>query len=50
MGYEMNMLQKDWFWWHVDLTETTRMVRDHEDFITFVNLLGWKSGIRAKEE
>ena len=42
-------MQKDWFWWHGDLTETTRMFKDHEDFITFVNLLGYNSGIRPKE-
>jgi hypothetical protein len=42
-------MEKDWYWFHADLTEVTRMLNDHTDFITYVHLLGWKSGIKPSE-
>jgi len=46
MGDEMN---KEWYWYHADLIDHTRVFPDHNDFIIWVHLLGWKSGLRPEE-
>lgn len=42
-------MQKDWYFYNVDLREVQRMFEDEQDFVTWVHLLGWKSRIRKAD-
>ncbi len=42
-------MKKDWFWYHADLYGATQCFRDRSDFIVWVYLLGWKSGLSPED-
>lgn len=44
-------MNKDWFFFHVDLKEHQRAFDGEEDdFTYFIHLLGWKSGVKHQEQ
>jgi hypothetical protein len=42
-------MDDDWFFYHADLTEHTIVFGSHYDFVTYVNLLRWKSMERRND-
>jgi hypothetical protein len=41
---------KEWFFFAADQREAQRCFEDEQDFLTYIYLLGWKSGIRRHYE
>jgi hypothetical protein len=40
---------KEWFFFAVDQTDARRCFKDEYDFLTYIYLLGWKSGVRRAD-
>jgi len=44
------MIAKDFYFQRVDLREIQRVFEDDQDFIVYINLLQWNSGVKRVEE
>ena len=43
-------MEDDWFFFSADLTQEQRALNDEHDFLTWLDLLSWNSGVRQSNQ